>query len=97
MKVAINARGQYQFGDKVLVYNSDKPFLARKPKGWTSGYDGNIACLHRDLSVCDDCATKYGNVYEVYSQHYWAIDLADLQDVIEQIVGNMEQMEMEGA
>jgi len=97
MKVAINARGQYQFGDGVLVYNSDKPFVARKPKGWTSGFDGDIACPDRDSYVCDDCATKYGNVYEVYSQHYWATDLAELQYVIEQIVGNMEQMEMEEA
>lgn len=44
----------------------------RRPKGWTVGHDDSVACPHRSLSVCPDCAARYSDrVVEVYGTHAW--------------------------
>jgi len=43
--------------------------------------DGSAVCRHRDLSVCDQCATDERYV-EVAGVHYWipdAVERAELQ------------------
>ena len=45
----------------------------RLPKGFRRGTQEEIACKHRDLSVCPDCATA-DFLVEVYGVHYFAPD-----------------------
>lgn len=46
------------------------------PKGWTEGHDGTLACPHRDLSVCDPCASENVEACEVVGAHFWVPDAA---------------------
>lgn len=44
----------------------------RLPKGFRRGHQENIACPHRDITCCDDCAAKHSdNIVESYGQHFW--------------------------
>ncbi len=49
----------------------------RLPKGWREGHGGDLACPHRDCSVCPACATATWQVMEIYGQHFWIDDLAE--------------------
>jgi hypothetical protein len=40
------------------------------PKGWREGFDQSLACPHRDVSVCEECASR-PEVVEVIGAHYW--------------------------
>ena len=42
--------------------------MKRLPRSLRRGTQDEIACCHRDLSVCPACAV------EVYSVHYWIPD-----------------------
>ena len=49
--------------------------MKRLPRSLRRGTQGEIACCHRDLSVCPACAAKYApDLVEVYSVHYWVPD-----------------------
>lgn len=48
----------------------------RMPKGFRKGHGGDVACPHRDLSCCRECAKTPGLV-EVYGQHFWVPVEAD--------------------
>ncbi len=41
------------------------------PKGWREGHGGDLACPHRDCSVCPACAAAHVECVEVYGQHFW--------------------------
>jgi hypothetical protein len=40
------------------------------PAGWREGHEGDVACPHRDCSVCPDCSRRE-EVVEVYGRHFW--------------------------
>lgn len=46
---------------------------ARLPKGFRTGHCGDVACPHRDLSVCPECGSS-DFLVEVYGQHFFAPD-----------------------
>lgn len=46
----------------------------RLPRGWRRGHQDDLACPHRDVSVCPPCAAAHAEVVEVYGQHYWMPD-----------------------
>lgn len=46
----------------------------RMPRGFRTGHSGNIACPHRDVSCCDDCAKNNPEIVEVFGQHFWESD-----------------------
>lgn len=48
----------------------------RLPKGFREGHTGSLACPHRDISCCPECA-KHPGVVEVYGQHFWVPDKAE--------------------
>ena len=56
-----------------------KTFVARKPKGFRGGFDEELACPHRDCSVCPECANRYANIIEVYGVDYaeWVETIAE--------------------
>lgn len=50
--------------------------MKRLPKGFTEGHQGDLACPHRDVSCCDECA-KRPEIVEVSGVHYWIPDPAE--------------------
>ena len=60
-----------------VTYNLEATFVTRKPKGFGE-FDGELVCPHRNRSVCNNCATAYGNIYEVWGVHYWARNIEEL-------------------
>lgn len=63
-----------------------KEFASRKPKGMREGHDETLACIHRDVSVCDECVKKYANLVEVGGQHYWVRDYAEWSELVKELV-----------
>lgn len=61
--------------EKEGVEMTTKP--KRKPRNFREGHTGNLACPHRDVSCCSECAAKYPEIVEVYGQHFWVADPAD--------------------
>ena len=51
--------------------------MARKPKGFREGHTGNLACPHRDVTCCPQCAAKHPEIVEVYGQHFWIADQSE--------------------
>jgi hypothetical protein len=49
----------------------------RLPKGWREGHGGDLACQHRDCSVCPACAKERPEAMPVYGQHFWIPDPAE--------------------
>lgn len=41
----------------------------KMPRGWKTGHGGDVACQHRDVSCCPECA-KRPEVVAVYGQHF---------------------------
>ncbi len=56
----------------------------RLPKGFREGHGGDLACSHRDMSVCPECARVTG-VVEVYGQHFWIPDPVARRTLLAQI------------
>lgn len=48
-----------------------KKLLQRKPKGFREGFDFQLACPHRNMSVCDECVAKYENIVDNCGTHLW--------------------------
>lgn len=48
--------------------------MKRLPKGYRRGHDGSIACKHRDMFCCKECAAKHVEMVDVMGQHYWIPD-----------------------
>jgi len=92
MHELINIEGiELVLANKNLNLNLDKPMLARKPKGFREGFDGELACPHRNISTCAECAVKYANIYEVYEQHFWFRDLDEMVWTIKEFVKTENQ------
>ncbi len=52
--------------------------MKRLPRPLRRGTQGEIACCHRDLSVCPACAAKYApELVDVGGQHFWIPDAAE--------------------
>jgi hypothetical protein len=53
-----------------------KPAKLRKrmPRGFRVGHNGDLACPHRDVSCCDNCAKNNPEIVEVFGQHFWESD-----------------------
>jgi hypothetical protein len=49
----------------------------RPPRGFREQADGTLVCPHRDLYVCDTCATSSPGIVEVMGVHYWIPDPAE--------------------
>jgi hypothetical protein len=59
--------------------NEMKKWMTRKPKGFVvNNQTGELACPHRNISTCDECAATYLNIVEVYGTHFWLISHAEL-------------------
>lgn len=41
------------------------------PKGFREGHTGDIACPHRDVSCCEECASSHPEIVDVAGQHFW--------------------------
>ena len=48
--------------------------MKRLPRGFRRGHTDNLACPHRDVTCCDECAAKHLEIVEVYGQHFWVPD-----------------------
>ena len=59
---------------------------ARLPEGWREGHGGDLACPHRDCSVCPACAAR-PEVLAVYGQHFWVPDPGERAELEEQMRG----------
>ena len=69
-----------------VTYNLEATFVTCKPKGFRE-FDGELICPHRNRSVCNDCATAYGNIYEAWGVHYWAHNIEELVETVQMIAG----------
>ena len=49
----------------------------RMPRNFRKGHGGDLACKHRDLSVCPACEAAYPEVVNVYGQCFWVADEAE--------------------
>lgn len=59
----------------------------RLPRGFREDtHTGQLACPHRDVSVCVVCAKVVG-VVEVYAQHFWVPDPAERAQLEKEIRG----------
>ena len=62
-----------------------KKFVNRKPNGFRGGFNEELACSHRDCSVCPTCEATYANIVESYGQHYWVRDYAEWCEYVKEI------------
>jgi hypothetical protein len=62
-----------------------KRFVSRKPKGFTTGFDGELACPHRNRSTCDECIATYANVVDVLGEAYWVRDYAEWVELVSEL------------
>ena len=61
-------------------------FLTKRPRSIREQIDGGLVCAHRDLSLCDECATRYAeNVVEVYGLRYWANTPSELAELLAEL------------
>jgi hypothetical protein len=44
------------------------------PPGFREGHCYDLACPHRDVSCCDDCANAHSEIVDVGGQHFWIAD-----------------------
>lgn len=58
------------------------------PSGWRHGHDGELACPHRDCSVCPGCAAAHDECVDVLGAHYWVAD-ADERSALRERVAAM--------
>jgi hypothetical protein len=49
----------------------------RRPRGFRAGHDGSLACPHRNVTCCPQCAGEYPEIVEVYGRHFWVADPAE--------------------
>jgi len=42
----------------------------RLPKGFRHGHDDSLACPHREVTCCEECAAANREIIEVYGRHY---------------------------
>lgn len=54
--------------------SSPRAASAGRPPGFRDGHGGDLACPHRDLSCCDDCAKAHPEIVESAGRHYWVND-----------------------
>jgi hypothetical protein len=57
--------------------------MKRLPKGFRRGHTDNIACPHRDVTCCAECAAKYPELVDIYGRHFWIPDPVERADIIE--------------
>lgn len=48
--------------------------MKRMPRSFRKGHDDSLACQHRDVSCCPQCAAKYEEIVDVYGKHFWIAD-----------------------
>jgi len=46
----------------------------RLPKGFRRGHDDSLACPHREVTCCPECAGSNPEIIEVFGRHYWISD-----------------------
>jgi hypothetical protein len=56
--------------------------MKRLPKGWREGHASDLACPHRDVSVCPLCA-KRPEVMLVAGMHMWVPSPAERRQIEE--------------
>jgi len=49
----------------------------RLPRGFRKGHDGSLACPHRDISCCGECAKAHEEIVDVVGCHFWVPNPAD--------------------
>ena len=57
----------------------------RLPRGFRRGHDDTIACPHRDMSCCTECANKHAELVDVYGVHYWIPNEAERAKLAEEV------------
>ena len=73
----------------------------RRPKGFRDGHTGTLACPHRDVSCCAECAAAHEEIVNVAGAHFWvptAIERAELRAEMARFDAQLEgQFEDEGS
>jgi len=47
------------------------------PPGFREGHSYDLACPHRDVSCCDDCANAHPEIVDVGGEHFWIANPAE--------------------
>lgn len=55
--------------------------MKRLPKSFRRGHDDSLACPHRDVSCCGECAAKHVEIVEIGSTHFWVPDVAERAEI----------------
>jgi hypothetical protein len=66
------------------------------PKGWREGTMGELACPHRDVSVCPECDAAHPEAVDVYGAHFWIADPADRAGIADDLA-NIHEATVEEA
>jgi hypothetical protein len=56
--------------------------VKRLARGFRRGHDDSLACKHRDVSCCPECAKAHEEIVNVCGQHYWVPDAAERKALI---------------
>jgi hypothetical protein len=51
------------------------------PRGFRIGHGGDLACPHRDVTCCDQCASAHPEIMDVAGVHMWITDAAERAEV----------------
>jgi hypothetical protein len=46
------------------------------------GHCGDLACPHRDVTCCADCAKAHVEIVLVYGQHFWVADKEEREALV---------------
>lgn len=63
----------------------------RRPASLRLGHDGSLACRHRDISCCTECAAAHPEVVEVYGVHYWVSDPVERAALVAEVASSSER------
>ena len=57
-----------------------KKWVNRKPAGMREGHNEELACRHRNTTVCLECVNTYENIVEVFGAFYWVATKEELKE-----------------
>jgi hypothetical protein len=51
------------------------------PAGFREGHAGDLACPHRDMTVCNMCQLEHPEIISIGGQGFWMPDPAERRDL----------------
>jgi hypothetical protein len=72
-------------------------WFARRPKGFDiDTRTESVACLHRNRSVCAECAETTLNIVEVYGEWFWFRSAQEVGAMLNSLLDTADREDLDG-